>query len=422
VVNRAGATARRMFRSLAEPNYRLFFVGHAVSVIGTWMQRVAQDWLVLQLTDSPVAIGLATALQFLPTLLLGIWGGVLVDRVNRRRAIQLTQLSSAVLAAALAAATLTGTVTLGLVYALAFALGLVTVIDVPARQAFITELVHADDYVNAQALNSSVHNTGRLVGPAIAGGLIAWVGAGPAFAVNAVSFAAVLIGLSRMDPTRLRRPPVLRRARGQAREGLRYVWGQPTLRSCVLLVGVVALFGQNFRVVLPVFARDELGGGPATYGWLTAALGLGAVLGALASATWQRPSGRGLVLATLAFAVANALAAVAPGIGTALLALVGVGIANIIFNTLARTLLQLGTDPVLQGRVLALHGLVFLGSTPIGAPLLGWVCALWGARAGLWVAAGAALVAAAAAWPPLGRTSGDAGASVRIGTSGLIEA
>ncbi|HVQ90891.1 MAG TPA: MFS transporter [Mycobacteriales bacterium] len=403
VRSRAAAAGQNMFRSLAEPNYRLFFAGQAVSVIGTWMQRVAQDWLVLQITDSPVALGMTTALQFLPMLLFGIWGGVIVDRVDRRRAIGWAQAASAVLAAILAVATLTGTVTLGLVYLLAVGLGLVTVIDVPARQAFVTELVGADDYVNAQALNSSVNNTGRLVGPAIAGGLIAWVGAGPAFALNAVSFVAVLIVLARMDPSRLRKPPVLRRGPGQARQGLAYVWRHPTLRACLLVVAVVGLFGQNFRVVLPVLARDELGGNAATYGWLTAALGLGAVLGGLASATRHRPSGPGLVLATLAFAVVNGLAAVAPGLDTALLAMVGVGITNITFNTLARTLLQLGTDPVLQGRVLAVHGLVFLGSTPIGAPLLGWVCALWGARAGLWVAAGTALIAAVAVWPALGR-------------------
>jgi MFS family permease len=247
-----------MFRSLQVPNYRLFFGGHAVSVIGTWMQRVAQDWLVLELSDSAVAVGVATALQALPTLFLGLWGGLLVDRLDRRKTIIATQAVSAVLAAALAVLTLTGVVQLWMVFLLALGLGLVTVLDVPARQAFVTEMVGPEDYVNAQSLNSTVHNAGRLIGPAVAGLLIAWVGSGGAFAINAVSFVAVLVSLFRMDPARLDRAEPLPRERGQALEGLRYVWQRPELRACLILVAVVSLFGQNFRVVLPLFARDVL--------------------------------------------------------------------------------------------------------------------------------------------------------------------
>jgi MFS family permease len=391
---------QRVFRSLAQRNYRLFAAGHAISVVGTWMQRVAQDWLVLELTDSPVAIGVTTALQFTPTLLFGMWGGVLVDRLDRQRTIMATQGAAAVLATVLAAATIADVVTLGLVYLLALLLGLVTVVDVPARQAFITELVEPADYVNAQALNSTVHNAGRLVGPALAGGLIAWVGPGAAFALNAVSFLAVLVALARMDRALLRHSPVLPKARGQAREGLGYVWRHPQLRACMALVAVVALFGQNFRVVLPVLAREELGGGAATYGWLMSALGLGAVLGALVSAARRTPAPRSLLLATVAFGVASLVSAGVPGLTLALAAMVGVGVSNITFNTLARTLLQLGTDLRMQGRVLALHGLVFLGSTPIGGPLLGWVCEAYGARAGLAVGGGTALLAAAVVGGP----------------------
>ena len=255
----------RTFRSLREPNYRRFFTGHAVSVVGTWMQRVAQDWLVLTLTGSGVALGLSSALQFGPIILLGLWGGTVVDRVDRRRLIIATQSVQAVLAAALAVLALTGVVQLWMVYALALALGLVTVLDSPARQAFVGEMVQPADYVNAQALNSTVHNAGRLVGPAIAGLLISTTGVGVAFVVNAVSFVAVLAGLLRMDTGSLRRvtptgQPTGQR-KGQAREGLCYVLGAPDLRMALLLVGVVALFGQNFRVVLPLLAQSAFDSG-----------------------------------------------------------------------------------------------------------------------------------------------------------------
>ncbi|HEX5996812.1 MAG TPA: MFS transporter [Jiangellales bacterium] len=398
------ATAqRRTFRSLAVPNYRRFFVGHAVSVAGTWMQRVAQDWLVLDLSNSAVALGVATALQFLPTLLFGLWGGVLVDRIDRRKAIMVTQAVSAVLAAALAALVLTDAVTLWMVYALALVLGLVTVVDVPARHAFITELVSPEDYVNAQALNSTVHNVGRLVGPALAGILIASVDVGAAFAINAVSFAAVLAGLARVDPRQLRRQPPAPREKGQARQGLRYVWQHPELRACMFLVGVVALLGQNFRVVLPLLARDTFSGGPEVYGWLTSALGAGAVLGALASASRSRVTAWSLLVWAGAFAAVNVMAAAAPVLAIAMAVIVGLGVANICFNTLARTLLQLGVDSSMQGRVIALHSVVFLGSTPLGGPITGWVCEMWGPRAGLLLAGISAGLAALAVLPQLHR-------------------
>lgn len=391
----------RVFRSLAVPNYRRYFAGHAVSVAGTWMQRVAQDWLVLELTDSAIALAIATSLQFLPTLLFGLWGGVLVDRLDRRRTIMATQAVSAALAAVLAAVTLTGVVALWMVYALALCLGLVTVLDVPARQAFVTEMVGPEDYVNAQALNSTVHNAGRLVGPAVAGILIATVNVGAVFAVNAVSFAAVLLGLVRMDTTKLRRTPALPRAKGQARQGLRYVWRHPELRGCMVLVAVVALLGQNFRVVLPLLARDTFGGGAEVYGWLTSALGAGAVLGALASAARQRVTAWSLLMWTLAFATVNVIAAISPRLGIAMAVVVALGVANICFNTLARTLLQLGTDPGMQGRVIALHSLVFLGSTPLGGPITGWVCQHWGPRSGLLLAGVSAGLAALVVMPQL---------------------
>jgi len=403
MVDQARSAHRRIFRSLALPNYRRYFFGHAVSVVGTWMQRVAQDWLVLDLSDSAVALGISTALQFLPTLLFGLWGGVLVDRLDRRRTIMATQAASALLAAVLATLVLSGVVDLWMVYALALCLGMVTVIDVPARHAFITEMVGPDDYVNGQALNSTVHNVGRLAGPALAGLLIAAAGTGAAFVVNAASFAAVLLGLALMDPTQLRRVSAAPRAKGQARQGLRYVWHRPELRVCILLVAVVALLGQNFRVVLPLLARDTFHGDAQVYGWLTSALGVGAVLGALASAARERVTAWSLLVWAGAFAAVNVVAAFAPRLSIAIALVVALGVANISFNTLARTLLQVGVEPTMQGRVIALHSIIFLGSTPIGGPLTGWVCEQWGPRAGLLLAGVSAGLTALTVLPQLRR-------------------
>lgn len=404
-MNRAARAARRAqartFRSLREPNYRRFFAGHAVSVTGTWMQRVGQDWLVLTLTGSGVALGISTAFQFGPILLLGLWGGAVVDRVDRRKLIIATQSAQALLAATLAALSLTGVVQVWMVYGLALGLGLTTVFDVPARQAFVGEMVTPADYVNAQALNSTVHNAGRLIGPAIAGLLIATTGVGWAFVVNAVSFAAVLIGLLRMDSSTLRSALPRGPRKGQAREGLRYVWAAPDLRIVLLLVGVVALFGQNFRVVLPLLAQSTFDGGPEVYGYLTAALGLGAVLGALFSASRETATSWGLLVTCLAFGAINLAAAAAPTLVAAYLLMVAIGFANIVLNTLGRTVLLLGSDPSMHGRVLALHGLVFLGSTPFGGPLLGWICEAFGARAGFVVAGATALLAGGAVLPHL---------------------
>ena len=391
------------FSALRIRNYRVYAGGAVISNVGTWMQRVAQDWLVLELSDSAVAVGIAVALQSLPMLFLGLWGGLLVDRLDRRKTIMATQAVSAVLAAALAAVTLAGVVQLWMVFALALGLGLVTVLDVPARQAFVTEMVGPEDFVNAQSLNSTVHNTGRLVGPAVAGLLIAWVGSGAAFAINAVSFVAVLISLFRIDPQKLDRADPAPSERGQALEGFRYVWGRADLRACLILVAVIALFGQNFRVVLPLFARDVLGGGAETYGWLTSALGAGAVIGALATAAREKVTAWSMLVWGGVFSVVSMLLAGAPGLFVALALLVGLGVANISFNTLARTLLQLSAEPTMQGRVIALHAMVFLGSTPIGGPILGWVCEQFGSRVGLLVSGLVPAVAALALLPTLRR-------------------
>ena len=392
-----------MFRSLSQRNYRRYAVGHASSVIGTWMQRIGQDWLVLELSGSAVALGISMLCQFLPVLLLGVWGGVVVDRVDTRRLLIGTQAAQALLAVALAAFTLTGTVTLPIVYALAAGLGLVTVLDGPARQTFVAELVGSDDIVNAQSLNSMVNNVGRLVGPALAGILIVLTGVGITFVVNAVSFAAVLVGLISMDVSALRPRTRATRGRGQAGEGLRYVWRHPQLRAIMILVAVVSVFAQNFRVVFPIIATDVFGGNATTYGWLTAALGVGAVVGALASAAMTVVTGARLLWLTVAFAATNVGVAIAPSLGLALAAVVLLGLVNIQVNTLTRTMLQLGSSPHMQGRVMAIHGVVFLGGTPVGGPLAGLLCELWGARFAMVLAGAACLLVAIAVVPVLRR-------------------
>jgi MFS family permease len=383
---------RGTFRSLRQPNYRLFFGGHAVSVSGTWMQRVAQDWLVLELTGSGIALGISTALQFLPVLLFGMWGGLIVDRFDRRRLIVATQTAQAVLALTLGTLAATGVVELWMVYGLALLLGFVTVIDSPARQAFVAELVEPDDYVNAQGLNSTIHNAGRLVGPAIAGVLIGSVGVEGAFFLNAASFAAVLAALFLMNPQALHRAPAAPRAPGQVREGLAYVWSRPVLRSTIVVVAVIGLFGQNFRVVLPLLAQDTFGQGAATYGTLMAMLGLGAVLGALTSASRPAPTFRSMARTCLMFAAVTFAAAASPSLPFAVAAMVPIGFVNITLNTYGRTLLQLRSDRAMHGRVMALHGLVFLGSTPIGSYVAGFVSELWGPRAGMAMGGVAALL------------------------------
>lgn len=366
-----------------------------MSVIGTWVQRVAQDWLILEITHNGVALGLSVAAQFAPMLLLAPYGGLLVDRLDRRRTIMVTQAISGLLAVVLALITLLDVVSLWSVLALGLALGLVTVLDVPARQAFVASMVEPADYANAQALASSVNNAGRLVGPAVAGVLIAGAGVGVAFLVNAASFVAVLISLAMLDVGRLRPSPRIPRGKGQVREGARYLWGSPQLRATIILVAVVAIFGQNFRVVLPLAATELYHGDAATYGWLTSAIGLGALVGAVVSASMHIPTAWSLVVTAVAFGMANLLAAFSPALAMALVVMVGVGITNIIFNTLARSVLLLNSEPEMHGRMMAIHGQVFLGSTPLGGPLVGWLCEMWGARAGFLVAGGAALLAAA---------------------------
>ena len=396
-----GRATRRTFRSLRVRNYRLFFAGQLVSVSGTWMQQVAQSWLVLTLTGSGLDLGITVALQFLPMLLFGMWGGLVADRFDKRRVLVVAQAVPAVLALLLWGLVVTDVVQLWMVYVLAFAAGLAQVVDMPTRQAFVTEMVGPDEVPNAVGLNSAMFNAGRLLGPAAAALVISTFGVAPAFLVNAVSYLVVIAALLAMRPEELHRgearPANTGRQPGQIREGLRYVWHNPVLRSPLLLVAVVGTFGFNFNVVLPLLARYTLDGGASLYGILTGVMSLGSLLGALYAASRAWPTRRLLITSAIAFGALTLLAAAAPTPLTTALLLLPVGVAVMLFLATANATLQLNSSPAMRGRVMALYGLVFLGSTPIGGPVLGWVSEHWGARAGLALGGGASLAAAVAA-------------------------
>jgi len=387
----------RTFRSLRIRNYRLFFFGQLVSVTGTWMQTVAQTWLVLSLTGSGVDLGITVALQFLPMLLFGLWGGLLADRSDKRKLLIGTQVAGGLLALALYGLVVTDTVELWMVYGMAFLLGVVTMIDMPTRQSFVMEMVGPDEVPNAVGLNSAMFNTGRILGPAAAGITIASLGIAPAFLANALSYLAVIAALMAMRTDELfRREPALRR-RGEVRAGLRYAWADPTLRSTLLLVAVLGMFGFNFIVVLPLLARFTFDGGAGLYSVFTALMSLGSLVGALIAASRARPTRTLLLGSGIAFGVLMLATSAAPTAWLTGVLLVGVGLSVMLFLATANTTLQLHSDPAMRGRVMALYGLLFLGSTPLGGPLLGWVSEAWGPRVGLALGGAFSLAAAVAA-------------------------
>ncbi|MFF9643314.1 MFS transporter [Kitasatospora aureofaciens] len=396
---------RGMFSSLRVRNYRYYFAGQVVSNTGTWMQRIAQDWLVLSLTGSPLAVGITTAMQFLPMLLLGLFGGVLADRMPKRRLLIYTQGTMGLLAAGLAVLTIGDVVTPYYVYAFALLLGLVTVVDNPTRQAFVSEMVGPKDLANAVSLNAANFQTARLVGPAVAGLLIAAVGSGWAFAVNALSFAAVIGGLLAMRESELRPTEPIAREKGQLREGLRYVKERPELLWPMVLAGFIGTFGFNFPTLLSGFAHDTFKVGAGQYGILNTAMAVGSLAGALLAARRGAPRLRRLVGAALAFGTLEVVAAFAPDYWTFALLLTLIGVFGLSFNTSVNSTLQLATDPEMRGRVMGLLVLVFTGGTPIGAPVVGWVTASYGPRLGLLACGVVSALAAAAVGLVLARSA-----------------
>ncbi len=388
----------RTFRSLRVRNYRLYVSGQVVSVVGTWMQRVAEAWLVLSLTDSGVALGVTVALQFLPMLVFGVWGGVVADRFDKRRLLLFTQASAGVLAGVLWLLVTTDVITVWMVYGLAFLLGCVNAIDMPTRQAFVIEMVGPDEVANAVGLNSATFNLGHLVGPAVAGVLIATVGVGLCFGINALSYIPVVLMLRAMRPEELFRSPPARREPGQARAGLRYVWSTPALRSTLLLLTVVGTLGLNFSVMLPLLARFALDGGPVLYGTLSSTMAVGSLAGALFMAARARPTRALLLGSAAAFGSLTMLTAVAPTALLAAVVLAFLGLAVMLFLATTNSTLQLESNPAMRGRVMALYSMLFLGSTPVGGPLMGWVSQQIGARAGFALCGAVTLGAAGVAW------------------------
>ncbi|MET4583252.1 MFS family permease [Conyzicola nivalis] len=385
-----------MFRSLSGVNYRLWFAGALVSNVGTWMQRTAQDWIVLtMLTDNDaVAVGITMALQLGPQLLLVPWSGLIADRFDRRRLLMLTQSLMAMLGVALGTMVLFGVAELWHVYAFALALGVVSAIDAPARQAFVSELVSEKDLPNAVALNSASFNAARLVGPAAAGVLTVAVGAGWVFLINAVTFAATLLSLALLRRGQLRVAARAPREPGQLLEGFRYVAHRPDIVAIMVAVFIVGTFGLNFAIFTATMARVEFDHGAGEFGLLSSVLAIGSVTGALLSARREKPQMRVVFASAAAFGVACAISAVMPTFTTFAISLVLVGLTSITFMTTANSMVQTTTEPVMRGRVMALYMAIFVGGTPLGAPIVGAVANVFGPRWAIGVAAISGILAA----------------------------
>jgi MFS family permease len=392
------ASARRTFSSLSNPNYRKYFFGQTTSLIGTWMQTTAQSWLVFTLTHSATDIGFVVALQTLPVLLFGPYGGVIADRVNKRRLMIGLQALMGLQAATLAILSILHIATYLDVCLLAVVLGFNNSFENPSRQAFVLEMVGADHLRNAVSLNATMNNVARAVGPALAGILIAAVGEGWCFALNAVSFIAVIASLMAMDRTTLDPSTPMVRAKGQLREGFRYVARTPKLMFPLIMMGLVGMLAYEFQVTLPVVAGTVFHGSSAIYGVLLAAMGAGAVIGGLWTAARGKTGIRSLSRAALVFGVCMMFAVLAPELAIELIAMAFVGFASVSFLSMANSTLQLSTDPQMRGRVMALWAVAFMGSTPIGGPLIGWITSTAGARVGLGVGAGSCFVAGVIGW------------------------
>jgi len=383
-----------MFSSLRIRNFRLFAAGQVVSNTGTWMQRVAQDWLVLELTHgSGTAVGIATGLQFLPLLLFSLWGGMIADRYPKRRVLMVTQAAMGALALLLGVLAVTGVVQPWHIYLLAFGLGLATMVDNPTRQSFAIEMVGRDDLQNAIALNSAVFNLARITGPALAGIVISLIGTPAAFFLNATSYLTVIISLHLMRPSELRPAERVARAKGQLREGLAYVRSRPDLLMTMVLVFFIATFGMNFQVTTALMSRVVFHTGAGRFGIASAVFAIGALIGALVAARRSRTGMRLMITAALAFGLLEAATGLMPYYWAFLVLLVPTGMAVISFTTLANSSVQLSVPADMRGRVMGIYMLVFLGGAPIGSPLTGWVAELFGTR--IAILAGAVISVAA---------------------------
>jgi MFS family permease len=396
---RVSLRTRPVLRSFRHRNYRLFFGGQLVSLVGTWMQSVAQGWLVLTLTNSPLDLGIVAAVQFVPVLVLGLFGGVIADAFPKKRTLLVAQTVMMILAFVLAGLTLTGVVEVWMIVVLALLLGCANAVDMPVRQAFVIEMVGREDVANAVALNSAMFNTARIVGPAIAGLTIAAIGIGPAFVVNGLSFVAVIAALLAMRDAELRPvtlgpvPHSVREVADSLADGLRYVRRTPVVLLAVVVVGVVSTAGMNFTVVLPAYARDVLGQGAAGYGLLMSSLGVGSVVAALALAARGRATPWAIVGGAVLAGLAEIAMAPTRVYGVALLLGFAVGLGAVSMAANANSTIQLAVPDRLRGRVIGVYTTVFVGSTPIGGLATGAIASALGVAAA--VAIGGAISAAA---------------------------
>jgi MFS family permease len=386
--------ARSTFAALAVRNYRLFFMGQAISLSGSWMQRVAQGLLVLDLTGSGTALGVVIALQSLPVLIFGAWGGVFADRLPKRSILYITQAMAGLSSLAVGLLVISGDIRLWMVYAAGLLLGFVKVFDNPTRQTFVREMVGGDLLTNAVSLNSIEMNFARVIGPAIAGVLVATVGLGACFIADGLSYIVVIAMLAIMRSEELNPARRVARAKGQLAEGFRYVRSEPVIRNTLVMMAIIGTFTYEFSVVLPLFAEFTFTAGASGYAALTSAMGIGAVAGGLYTATRRRTNPIVLVVSAALFGAAVLLASVAPSMTLAMAAMVVVGFFSINFTSLANVTLQLESAPQMQGRVMSLWSIAFLGTTPIGGPIMGALGEHAGARWALALGGTAALVAA----------------------------
>lgn len=404
---RVAAISSRTFAALRFRNYRLYFTSQIISFSGTWMQSVALSWLVLELTGSGTALGTVIAMQFLPTLLLAPFGGVIADRFDKRRLITLTQSISGVLALTLGVLTLTGSVRLWMVYAIAAGLGAVTAVDNPSRQTFVMEMVGPSDLTNAITLNSVVVNAARAIGPALGGVMIALFGTGTCFVFNGVSYIAVIVALAMIRGDDLHPSARTARAPGQLREGFVYAWRTPAVRTTLAMLLIIGTFTYEFTTTLPLLSEFTFGAGSSGLAAMSALMGVGAVVGGLAIAAFGSPTAQRLTVTAASFGVTVALVAVMPSIIAVYVLMPFVGAASVAVIAMSNAMLQLNSAPALRGRVMALFSMALIGSTPIGGPIVGWIGEHVSPRVSLAVGGAAAILAAAYGWQSLRRAVGD---------------
>jgi len=376
-------TIRRTFAALDVRNFRLFLFGQGISLCGTWMQTIGLSWLVLKMTHSGTELGLVVAAQFIPILVFGMWGGVIADRFNKRKLLLTTQSLLCILALILGTLVVFNLIHLWMIFILATCLGLVNVVDNPTRQSFVIEMVGKKHLRNAISLNSTLVNMARIIGPSIAGVLIATSGVGSCFLVNGVSYIAVIIALYLMHEEELNPAKTSKMVAGQIRAGLSYIWNEPRLKSTIIMMFIIGTFAYEFPVILPLFATITLHGTAATYSAIMVATGIGAILGGLYTAGKSETRESQLVWTAILFGFSIILASIMPGLYTALIVFVLVGALMIAFLALGNTTLQLTSDESMRGRVMALWAIAFVGTTPIGGPIIGYISDHYNPRVGL---------------------------------------